>query len=312
MHKHTIWTLIILFIVIIGISFFVKKDIDVSNTTDSQIKSPTEEVSTSTPKTASYKIDGETYSLVDGTATKSSAPDSVSVNTLSLFGEPVFGDLDGDKDDDAVVLLSLTTGGSGIFYYAALVRNMGGVYESTNTLFLGDRIAPQTVEILEGHAVYNYAERRADEPMSAQPSMAKTLWIQLDKATSEIGEWVKDFEGEVYASALKLDLHPWVWLRTEYKDKPVFVPKETGSFLLTFDSGSTFRAQTDCNGLGGSFAVNGNSLKLSKMMATLMYCEGSDESSFSDMLTNVSSYSFGIKGELILTDETGNVKMIFQ
>lgn len=310
MHKHTICTLVILFISMVAISFIVKNDTESPTTT--QIESPSVSTPVSGPKMTSYKIDGETYTLVNGTATKNIVPDSTSVNTLTTFGEPVSGDLDGDGDADAAVLLSLSTGGSGIFYYAVLVLNTNGEYKSTNTLFLGDRIAPQTVEIREGHAVYNYAERRADEPMTAQPSLAKTLWVQLDKATSEIGEWVKDFEGEVYVSALKLDLHPWVWLRTEYVDKPPFSPKKAGAFLLTFDSISTFRAKTDCNGIGGTFKMNGGSLKLSNLMSTLMFCEDSDESIFSDMLTNVSSYSFGTKGELLLKDETGNTTMVLQ
>jgi len=51
---------------------------------------------------------------------------------------------------------------------------------------------------------------------------------------------------------------------------------------------------------------------ISKMMSTLMYCEGSDESEFSALLSNVSSYSFGRKGELLLKNASGDTTMIFQ
>lgn len=312
MNKHTIWTLTFLIILVVGISFFIKNDTEVANDTNQKTDSVVTPVTTSDPKSIAYLVDGETYTLVNGIATSTVAPDSASVNTLSMFGEPVLSDLDSDGDSDAAVLLTLETGGSGIFYYVALALNTNGVYKSTNTLFLGDRIAPQTLEVKEGHALFNYAERRADEPMTAQPSMAKSLWIQLDKATSEIGEWVKDFEGEVYVSALKLDLHPWTWVRTEYTNKQAFIPKKTGSFILTFDSTSNFKAKTDCNGIGGTFDVEGNSLQLGEMMSTLMYCDGSDEDEFSAMLTSVASYSFGRKGELLLKNEKGDMTMILQ
>ena len=312
MHKHTIWTLLFLFILVVAISFFVKTDSETISEVNQKVDPSITATTVSDPKTISYVVNGDTYTLKNGVATSSVAPDSASMNTLSIFGEPVSGDLDSDGDSDSALLLSLNTGGSGVFYYAVLALNTNGQYKSTNTLFLGDRIAPQTVEIQEGHALFNYAERRADEPMTAQPSITKSLWIQLDKTTSEIGEWVKDFEGEVYASALTLDLHPWIWIRTEYTNKESSAPKKPGSFILTFDSVSSFKAQTDCNGIGGTYEKNGSSLQLSKMMSTLMYCEGSDESEFSALLSNVSSYSFGRKGELLLKNASGDTTMIFQ
>jgi hypothetical protein len=63
-------------------------------------------------------------------------------------------------------------------------------------MYLGDRIAPQTLEVRDGRAVFNYAERRGDEPMSAQPSIGKSVWVHYDKGSNSIGEWVSDFEGE--------------------------------------------------------------------------------------------------------------------
>ena len=63
-------------------------------------------------------------------------------------------------------------------------------------MFLGDRIAPQNINIMDGRAVYNFAERRATDPMVTPPSIGKSIWVHYDKKTNQIGEWVKDFEGE--------------------------------------------------------------------------------------------------------------------
>lgn len=149
-------------------------------------------------KNISYVINGEVFNLQNGLAVKDISPNSATKNTLRFFGEPVYGDLNGDGKEDAAILLSNDQGGSGIFYYAVLaIKDDVNTYKTTNALFLGDRIAPQTVNIINGRAVYNYAERKFDEPMTTQPSIGKSLWIHYDKKTGEIGEWVKDFEGEV-------------------------------------------------------------------------------------------------------------------
>jgi len=149
-------------------------------------------------KDATYVVAGETFTLKDGKAENKYGPDSALKNTLQIFGEPVYGDLNGDgRTADAALLLQNNPGGSGTFYYAVLVMSINDTYKPTETMFLGDRIAPQNINIFDGRAVYNFAERRADEPMTTPPSMGKSVWVHYDPKTNQIGEWVKDFEGEM-------------------------------------------------------------------------------------------------------------------
>ncbi len=149
------------------------------------------------PLDISYIVDHAEFQLVTGRAENEIMPGAATKNVVTVFGQPVYGDLDKDGDADAALLLINEPGGSGSFFFATLAINQGnGVYKSTNTLILGDRIAPQTIEIHDGRAVFNYATRRADENFATRPSMGKSLWIHLDPNTGEIGEWVKDFEGE--------------------------------------------------------------------------------------------------------------------
>ncbi|TSC81744.1 MAG: hypothetical protein G01um101420_849 [Parcubacteria group bacterium Gr01-1014_20] len=147
-------------------------------------------------KSLSYSVNGEIFTLKDGKAENELVPGSATKNKLSIFGEPVYGDLDADGDEDAAILLANDPGGSGIFYYAALAIKNGTTYQVTPAMFLGDRIAPQTVEIHDGHAVFNFAERKAGESLSTPPSIGKSVWVHYDQKTGEIGEWVKDLEGE--------------------------------------------------------------------------------------------------------------------
>lgn len=313
MHIKTIITLSLM-VLIVALLMYVRAindQLPVPPTNEDAAKIE-EVVRESTPQSIAYEVDGVTYTLVDGKAVVQTSPDSASQNVLSIFGEPTTGDLDNDGDTDAAVLLSLTTGGSGTFYYAALALSTSYGYKSTNTLFLGDRIAPQTVEIHDGRAVYNYATRLPDEPMTANPSLGKSLWIHLDPKKSEIGEFVQNFEGEVDTTKMSLTTKPWTWLRTEYTTKPTFTSTHANSFVITFNTDNSFSVQTDCNGVGGNYSANGTTLSLTNMMSTLMYCEGSDESSFNEMLSGVTSYSFGTKGELLLKNDSGGSTVVLQ
>lgn len=259
-----------------------------------------------TPRDILYTIDGQQFTLVDGKAEIPSAPGSQSMTTVALFGEPVYGDLDGDGDADAAVLLTYSGGGSGTFYYAVIAQKTETSYMSTNALLLGDRIAPQTVLIRDGRAVYNYAERLAGEPMTTPPSIGKSLWVQFDATTGEIGEWVKDFEGEVDTAKMNLTMKKWEWVQSVDQGEYV-LPKKKGAFTLTFTDDGRVSVGTDCNTMGGSYTVKGSALTFGQMMSTLMFCEGSQEAGFGAMLGEVKSYAFTQKGTLELQYGEGRV-----
>ncbi len=145
----------------------------------------------------SYTIDGEVFDMEDGLATKTLAMESSFMPTLRVFGEPVYADLNADGIEDAAMYLEYQPGGSGTFYYAALAMSEDGVkYKETPTMFLGDRIAPQSLDIEEGRAIYNFAERRAEESFATAPSVGRSVYVHYDKNTRQIGEWMKDFTGE--------------------------------------------------------------------------------------------------------------------
>lgn len=137
-----------------------------------------------------YAIGDKYFLMVNGRAQENN-------DALTMFGEPVYGDLNGDGKQDAAVLLVNEPGGSGTFYYAVLAINVSyGIYqepryEATNALLLGDRIAPQTIEIHDGQAVYNYAARLPNKPMTAQPSVGKSFYVQYNQDTRQISELVK-------------------------------------------------------------------------------------------------------------------------
>lgn len=150
----------------------------------------------SSPLGAVYVIDGNEIKLENGRAEREIVPDSASKEITAVFGEPVYGDIDNDGDDDVGLLLTQSTGGSGTFYYAAVALNVDGKYKGTNAILLGDRIAPQTSEIRNEVFTVNYAGRQKDEPMTARPSVGISKYLILE------GDEVKDLgafgEGEMF------------------------------------------------------------------------------------------------------------------
>lgn len=157
-------------------------------------------------KNATYLIDGMSVTLVNGVAQTEAAPGSASKITTRYFGNEVTGDLNGDGTPDVAFLVTQDGGGSGTFFYVVgAVKQADGSYKGTDGVLLGDRVAPQTTEMSQDPnqknvLIVNYADRRAGEPMTTQPSQGKSLYLKLDPETMQFGIVVQNFEGEAAAA----------------------------------------------------------------------------------------------------------------
>lgn len=152
-------------------------------------------------KNIAYLIDGASVKLVNGASEVEAAPGSASKIITRYFGNEARTDLDGDGREDIAFLLTQNPGGSGTFFYVVAALNKETGWIGSDGFLLGDRIAPQTTEVSrnpnqKGVIVMNYADRRPGEPMTAQPSVGKSVWLKLDPATMQWGEVAQNFEGE--------------------------------------------------------------------------------------------------------------------
>ena len=152
-------------------------------------------------KDAEYRIDGVQVKLRDGAAETEAAPGSASKITTRYFGNEFMVDMDNDGRDDVAFLLTQETGGSGTFYYVVAALNTERGYVGSEAYPLGDRIAPQSIQMSpnprhKNVIVVNYADRAAGEPMSAQPSIGKSAYLKLDSTSMLWGVVEPDFEGE--------------------------------------------------------------------------------------------------------------------
>ncbi len=136
------------------------------------------------PQNATYIINGQPVTLVNGVAEQEAAPGSAEKIATRYFGNAVEVDLNSDGKPDSGFLLIQTTGGSGTFFYAAAaIQSPDGTYQGTNVIFLGDRITPQSTNVDPNNPaqfVVNCADRAPGEPMSAQPTQGMSKTFKLD------------------------------------------------------------------------------------------------------------------------------------
>lgn len=119
-------------------------------------------------------------------------------------------------------------------------------------------------------------------------------------------------EGEADPARMTLFITDWHWISAQYNDGTKVVPKDSNKFTLTFKKDGTFSASTDCNGIGGNYVDNNKVLTFSKMLSTLMYCDGSQEGEMRKILENTGSYHFTNRGELILELKSGSGTATFR
>lgn len=170
---------VIFVILLIGVYRFNFTSDDIYVTTGGKINS----------KDATYIINGQAITFKNGVSELITTPDSATKIITRYFGNDVTGDLNGDGQDDVAFLLTQDNGGSGTFYYVTVALAGDQGYRGLNAALLGDRIAPQTIEIKDGKIIVNYAERQVGEPMSIPPSVGVSKYLQvINNKLEEIGQ----------------------------------------------------------------------------------------------------------------------------
>lgn len=215
--------------------------------------------------------------------------------TTEYFGNEVIGDLNKDGKDDMAFLFTQKDENN-IYYYLMVILDIKESQINSKPMLIDKNIAPQNTSIQDGLVLVNYATSNSSSTTENNSSVGKTLRVKLDAQTMELGEVVQNFEGEADPKIMNLQMKTWSWAGND-------------RFSISFTK-DNFSATTDCNGIGGEYDLNGNKISFKNMMSTLMYCEGSQENEFRQMLEKVKSYEFTSKGEMIL--DLGDGSMFFR
>lgn len=138
---------------------------------------------------AEYPVEGlstPAVRLKGGVFEEPAAPGSASKNRVELGPERAFGDLDGDGDEDAVVVLAVSRGGSGTFLYLASVINEKGAPKASAAVLLGDRVAVTSLAIGAGTLSVGMLVHKPGEPLSAVPTVSVTRSFKHNGGLVEI------------------------------------------------------------------------------------------------------------------------------
>ncbi len=131
-------------------------------------------------KNLTYIVEGISVTLVNGISESTTSPGFSSKITTKYFGNEVSDDFDGDGNTDSAFLITQSNGGSGTFYYLVVALNKSGKLVGTNTILIGDRIAPQTTEFTDETIVVNYADRDPGAPMTSEPNNAISKYFKIE------------------------------------------------------------------------------------------------------------------------------------
>jgi heat shock protein HslJ len=137
------------------------------------------------------------------------------------------------------------------------------------------------------------------------------LWSKGDDVIISRGDAVI-FEGAKPAEAGEQSalIATWKWVKNE--GESVLVPQQKDAFTITFATDSAASGTTDCNSFSGEYdVVADGSLSFGPQVSTMMFCEGSQESEFTESLRRVTSYAVS-SDELVLVVGDGETRMVFE
>jgi hypothetical protein len=126
------------------------------------------------PANATFAIGKSSITLSNGRSEIEAAPGSAAKVVTALTDKRATGDADGDGRADTIVVLTQQPGGSGTFYYVAVVLNGATGVTTTPATLLGDRVVLNGVRLDGATIVVELLDRGSGEPFTTSPSVSVT------------------------------------------------------------------------------------------------------------------------------------------
>ncbi|MBX4189201.1 YdgA family protein [Candidatus Parcubacteria bacterium] len=124
---------------------------------------------------ATFLFEDGPVTLKKGAATTDVTPNGEVTQDTTLTDDIAYGDINKDGKTDTAVLLVQSGSGSGIFLYVGAYLSGVVTYKGSNTVFIGDRVTPKSVSVdKSGVITVTYLDRRANEPLAADPTVLTT------------------------------------------------------------------------------------------------------------------------------------------
>ena len=206
------------------------------------------------------------------------------------------GDLDGDGNDEAVVLLWESSGGSGTYVYIAVAGMRNDKPYNLGTALIGERVQVRTGRIIGNRIELDIIQAGPDDAACC-PSQKSTRYWSFDATGLHVNA------SKITGKQSLSDLAGVEWVLSRfYEDQPLAIHPE---ITLVFDGGRV-SGSSGCNRYFAGIKETGElpgDLKVSEVGSTRMACPDEVmilENRFLEALANVTRYGF-LAGKLALT-----------
>jgi heat shock protein HslJ len=228
-----------------------------------------------------------------------------------IDGTEMFGDLDGDGVEDAVVFLHESSGGSGIFTYVSAQLNRDGRPVDAGAVWIEDRIGVKSAAIEGGQIVLDIIMAGPGDPACCGTHKAHKTYVlregRLVETTAEGGALVR-------VSTADLDGTGWTLLELNH-DQPAIADSNV---TISFHDGR-ITGFGGCNEYAGSFNLGEENplvMTISPVIAPQKSCPepvASQEAAYFTALEGVShwGYVFGKLGLYYGDGQDGESQLLF-
>lgn len=117
-----------------------------------------------------YRIDDQLIQLEKGKSVQKIAPDAAEMS-VALSDWLVLGDLNGDRQDDAAIVLITDKGGTGEHYYLVPVLRQDKQPVALNAICIGERISIVSLNIEDQQIDVVYLDREPGDSVTALPKI---------------------------------------------------------------------------------------------------------------------------------------------
>jgi heat shock protein HslJ len=218
--------------------------------------------------------------LNNGTYKEKVVPDSAAELVVTLSDKIAFGDLNGDGEEDAAVILVTDPGGTGTYRYLAVVTNQNGSPENVASQLLGDRIKVKSLSIRSGEISVEMITHGPNDPMCCP-----TLEVTQDYL----------LQGGKLVVVTEQGLMDKKWVLQSFgtmgSEERLFPDTEIG---IKFSSDGSLQGSGGCNRYFSAYEFgSGDSLNIKQIGSTRMACPQEivdQEINYSKALQSVSSF----------------------
>ena len=124
------------------------------------------------PSNATFTFSDGPVTLSAGKSEKAITPGSAAIEEIVVVDKFAYGDINNDKKNDTALLLARYGAGSATFIYVAAFVSGPLNYKGSQTVLIGDRIAPQSISIDNSVITVNYLDRGPDEAFTTEPTIS--------------------------------------------------------------------------------------------------------------------------------------------